>query len=253
MAVRYYNNRDEFYTAVKQLLGAPVINIEITSGQYDAVFEEAIEEFRLYGDGAGGSYEDYAFLTVTSGVSAYPATSANGLEGIIAVKEYTFPGGLGNVNQIFTSEHNLLTDQSGRFRLFNTEDQSFGLQLASYQAAMQYLELVKELLSKEYIVKWRQQDESIIVTPTPKDTTTGLLTLYRGETELNIMNNVLFKNLFKAKLKHLWGSNLGKYAVTMPGGGTVNYDRIIEEAIAEEEKALNEIKSQAFPTPFSIY
>jgi hypothetical protein len=249
---RRYATRSDLYEATALLLGAPVINIEISADQYSAVCDSCIDEFTLEASGDGGVYESYLFLTVTSGVSVY-STSAYDMS---SIKNLQFNNGLGQVNQLFTAQHNLLTDQSGKFRLFNNTvgNSSPGMELATYQGAMQYLELAKEMLSKDYWATLREQEQELTVYPTPKETMTGLLTYFKKETEVNIFNNILFRNLFKAAAKNMWGQNLGKYGdITMPGGGAVAASRIITEAQAEYTVALERIRAQAEPCPFSVY
>ena len=252
MAVLHYATRDDLYTATQKALGYPVINVEVDPDQYEVICDACIDEFCLEGNGAGGSYEDYAFLHLTSGTSAYSTSSIGDM---VAVKAFVTNSGFGQVNQLFTSQHNLLTDQTGKFRLFNNmAGGNSGLELASYQSAMQYLELVREMLSKEYIVSLREMEQMLIVTPTPKETTVGLLTFFRRESELSIINNILFRNLFKAAIKIRWGENLGKYTgFTMPGGGSPDAQRIITSGETDYKEALERIRTHAWPVEFSVY
>lgn len=254
MAIRRYESREDLYGAVQVLLGMPVNNVEVDIEQYEANFNSCFDQFVLEGYGDGGSYEAYSVVTIPAYTSAI-TTSALGLGEITAVKDFSVRSGLGNVNQLFTAEHNILTDQNGKFRLFNNDysGNTPGLELASYEGAMQYLKLTSQMLSKEYTASLREMEQELLIRPTPKTDITGLLTYVKRETELNIMNNVLFRDLFKAAIKRQLGENLGKYSISLPGSGSVNYDRIISDAKEEYKEALDRIKQQAFPPEFSIY
>ena len=65
-------------------------------------------------------------------------------------------------------------------------------------------------------------------------------------------NHILFRRLVVARAKKLWGLHLKKYALTLPGGGSINGSEIYSDGVAEEEKAFEAVQKEAAPAMFCV-
>jgi hypothetical protein len=90
------------------------------------------------------------------------------------------------------------------------------------------------------------------VWPTPNVNTTAMITIYKKEDAINLYNNSLLKKLARARVEILWGKILRKYSMTLPGGGNINADAIIQTAKEEEQAAIESIKFESDPAIFMV-
>jgi hypothetical protein len=104
-----------------------------------------------------------------------------------------------------------------------------------------------------YNTEYRRSNSTVIVTPTPTVSGALLLRVYKKEDTINLYNHILIKDLAVGLCKKLYGGmNLGKYNVTLPGGGTINYQFIYDQGKEETELALEAIRSEGNPMPFLV-
>jgi hypothetical protein len=238
---------------IKLMLGAPVINIEVTNAQLDQVIEDSVQQFHKYDYGTG-QYLDYFIFTTSAGQTYYnmyedPATSATWAT-VSNIVDLHISFGVNGINTLFSPTHILLMENGqannvlGGSKLF-TGNVTPGLEMTSYQIAMMYLTELKERLGKMYTVNWIPARGTLMITPTPRETVTGVLQLYRRETIENLYNDDLVKRLCLAKTKIVWGGILRKYSMTLPGGGTITGTEIREEGREEEREILELIRLES--------
>lgn len=250
MAIRRFNSRTDLYNAAKMMMGMPVINVQIAPAQFGIICDQAVAIFQRY-MGMEGSYLSYYITSASAGTSSMSTSGLN----IINVLEMNVGGGLQNINQLFSPEHILLTNGNGELNIFNNIGSTDGgsMVLANYQAYMQYIEMFRTLLSKEYQLTYRREAEVIEIAPTFKTDISFMFVAYTRESELNIINNEIFFELFVAMCTKLLGTILSRYTVTMPGGGTVNGDAILQRGMEEEKLALEKLRLESPPPDFFIY
>lgn len=232
---------------IKRQLGYPVICVEIANEQLDDIICDAIKDMHRYLIGEA-SYKTYMAFQLSAGVSAY-SISAD----LEAVVDFDSIQGFNGVNQLFTVEHNILYNDLVGGRLLGTgPDASTGGVLGNWNTQMMYLEEVRNEFSTLYNVQYSPLSKTLIVTPTPKEDLAGLLEVFKREDSTLLFNHILFRRLVVARAKKLWGLHLKKYALTLPGGGTINGSEIYSDGVTDEEKAFEDIKKEAAPAMFFV-
>ena len=238
-------------TYIASVLGSPVIQIEIAPEQYNRIIEDAIQLFQKYHTGEGNYYDCLAF-TISADVSAYSTEGMN----LASVVDFDLSTGENGINTLFSSEHQLLyndwvvqggypggTGRGGRFS---------GMVLAGYEIAMQHLNDIRDTFSVLYRTQYSEAREQLLIYPTPQTAGTGLLQVFKKETAANLYNNDLVKRLAVAESKIQWGTNLDKYSMTLPSGGTINGANILARGIEEKDKVMEDIQAESEPLPFYI-
>lgn len=238
---------------IKTTLGHPVINVEIADTQLDQLIEDSIDDFNRtnYGE---GSYLDYTLFTLSAGVTEYDLSGNN----IMDVFDFGVSMGADGINTMFTPTHILLHEQwvgqggyPGAWGSWGPFSDN-GMVLGNYQISMMYLETINEMFGKMYQVNYLPNREVLRVYPTPTEQVTGALALYRKEQAMYLYNHPLIKRLTVGRARIRWGWHLGKYAVTLPDGMTINADAMIAQGKEEEQAALEEIRLTSEPVDFYI-
>jgi len=239
-------------TYIMSCLGNPVIQIEISSEQYTRIIEDTIQTFQKYHTG-DGNYLDYIAFTVTAGVSAYSTVGLN-LESTV---DFDLSVGTDGINTLFSPTHQLLyqdwvTMGNSPGSIGGCTSQFTGMVLTSYEIAMQKLNDIRDTFGTMYQSQYSDAREEILIYPTPQTAGTGLLTVYRKETAANLYNNDLVKRLAVAEARIQWGSNLSKYQMSLPHGGGMNGDAILQKGETDKEKVMEDIKGESEFFPFYI-
>lgn len=117
---------------------------------------------------------------------------------------------------------------------------------------LQYLEEIKNIFSKRYTVDYISSRNEIRIIPPPQQSQTAMINVWKKEDSEKLYNHPLLKKLVLAKAKKLLGWHLTKYAMTLPGGGTINGQILIDQGKEEEEKILDEMRMQSEPPMFEI-
>jgi hypothetical protein len=241
------------------MLGAPTINVEVTNSQLDQIIEDSVQLMQKWNSG-DGNYLDYIVFTTSAGVSVYdfandPALSATYVD-VLNVVDLNLSFGIDGINTLFSPSHILLQENGSANSLLGsrivTGNYQPGLELTSYQTAMMYLQDIQMLLGKNYQVNWIPNSMKLVVTPTPMEVMSGLLRVYKKETAENLYNDELVKNICLAKTKILWGGALRKYAIQMPGGGTVLGSELVQEGKDELDYYRTEIRLESEPIDIFI-
>lgn len=253
MAIKRLTSRDDVKQYIYMKLGAPVINIEVTDDQMELAVEDSLLDFWKY-NAEEGSYMHHFAFTVSAGVSEYCLSGMN----IQDAYDIEYSGWLGGINTLFSPANMLLYNSwvvqgnypggpgGGPPTPYPTAfKENSGLVMAEYNNAMSYLKTLEKQIGPSYTVHWRPQAEVLEVIPTPKVTATTMLKLYVREAENNVFNNPLFRKLVVARAGVAWGDNLSKYTGTMPDGLTVRGPEILQRYMEEEQKCIDNIRSES--------
>jgi hypothetical protein len=241
-----------FKTYIMSVLGNPVIQIEVSDDQYDRIIDDTVQVFQDLHTGEG-NFQDFLGFTISAGVSAYSTVGWD----LASTLDLSLSVGTDGINTLFSPTHQLLYRDwvtlggypggpggyGGRYS---------GMVLAGYEVAMQYLNDINDTFSIMYHTQFSDARQEILIYPTPAETGTGLLTVYKKETAANLYNNRLVKRLAVAEAKIQWGTNLDKYAMTLPHGGTINGANILQRGIEEKERVMEDIQAESEPLPFYI-
>jgi len=237
-------NEAEFISYVKRMLGNPVINVEVADINISDCIYDGIQEFQRYNYGEG-SVRDILSINLKNGVSAYNLSGYD----IDSVLDIQLSNGVYNINQLFSPTHMLLYNQ------FQSGNMTGGTNggaanmggsnvLANYQIQMMYLSEIQEMFQRRYVCEFNEGSQTLKVRPTPNQDDVGILMVFRKESAINLYNHPLVKKLVIAKVKKIWGRNLGKTTINLPGGGTISGNEIKQEGIDEEKDMLDEIRLQ---------
>lgn len=237
---------------VKRSLGAPINCIEMDNSQIDQVIADAIDMFTRYMYGEG-LFEDYFGFTISAGTSAYNLSAYfdDTIEDTINLDMYQgfryIDSAFGNIDA-FGGKY----PSTSTFNDYYNRGMSEGMLIAGTDISLMYGEEWRNQFMTSYRVDFRQGSREMIVVPTPSTDGVGLLTVFRKEKAEFLFNHIIVKKLSTAFAMKLWGGlNLGKYNVTLPGGGTINFDNIYQMGVREEEYWLDRLMSEGEPVdPF---
>jgi len=256
-------NLAEFTDYVKLMLGMPVVNVEIADTQIAQCVSDAIDEFTRYSYGEG-LYQDFIMVDLSAGVSAYPVSSA--VSDAIDISLSFGDRGIGDINTLFSPSHLLLYNDwiAGGYPGGNYGSQGAGfggqgqaglggsMMLSNFMVTLTYLEEIKNLFSKKYVVDYISTRNEIRITPTPQQSQRAMINVWKREDAANLYNHILVKKLALAKCRYLLGWHLYKYEMTLPGGGRLNGQRMMDDGAAQEEKILDDIRMQTEPPGFEV-
>jgi len=177
---------------------------------------------------------------------------SNGITGI--VKLFNF-GGASTAN---TKDGNLF-DLQYQFRqndLYNL----MGADMIYYSMVQSHLQTLEELLISDRQIRWnRKTDRLYIDTDWDKTFNPGdwvaaeAYAILDPEEYTEVYDDMFLKKYTTALIKRQWGENMKKFGgIQMPGGVTLNGDKIFEEAITEINAIEDEMQSR-YELPPSFY
>lgn len=245
-------NITEMREYVLTALGQPVLCIEMTTAQINQAIYDSLQEFwrYLYGEAV---FEDYLAFAITAGTSAY--TLADDIQEV-----YDFTSIDGNLNTgglLWNPTYTLVSDDfyglggvgagsGGAFGAY-AENYGQGLTLAGITTQLMYLDEINMTFGTKYRVIYREPEKKLVLIPTAKVSGTGLIKVWRKESCENIFNHILFKRLVVANTGLQWARHLKKYALQLPGGGTISGEILWQDFTNMRMEALDNIKSESTP------
>ncbi len=237
----------------KKMLGYPVVNVEVSEDQFEQIIDDSIQDFQRYTYGEA-IYRDLKTIQLSAGTSAYQLDNS-----IDSVLEITQPYGRNGINDLFTPQHTLLYNDwvngnypGGSGGANGPAGLGGAMTMANFDTSMIYLKEISDHFQRRYVCDFNPNSYILRIFPTPNTNTVAMLTLYKKEAAINLYNHPLFKKLILARSKKMWGSNIGKNIITLPGGGTTNGDAIYSRGETEEEKAIENMKLETEPPIFLV-
>ena len=231
----------------KMMLGAPIVNVEMHDEQIKQCVIDAVQLFQRYNMGEG-VYEESIVFQLKAGQRSYPMP-ANIAEIVRYHASYN-----GDVNQLFTAEHQILMETGILPSIVKqTGGNSTGMDLAGYDIATKYLELYKDFFNKPYTVDFHSMRGELVVDPTPNVDVVGVLIVWKREALANCVNHPDVKKLIVAKCKQLWGTIRGKYSIQLPGGGTIEGDSLKSEGKDEEREIIERMDDESEGNALGFY
>ena len=231
----------------RMMLGEPVVNVEMTDDQIKQCIFDAVQIFQRYNMGEG-VYEEAMVFTAKAGQRVYPIPDN--------VHEITrfFASYNGDVNQLFTAEHQILMETGILPSLTNQmAGQSTGMDLTGYDIATKYLSLYQHFFNKTYAVDYHHLRRELVIDPTPTTDVVGILMVWKKEAIANCVDHPDVKKLIIAKCKQLWGSIRGKYSIQLPGGGTIEGDALKSEGKEEEQACIERMDDESEGNALGFY
>lgn len=238
---------------VKIKLGSPVVNVELDDSNIIQEIEDSVQIFQRYTYGEA-VFRDVIQLQLSAGVSAYQLTSA-----IDSIIDISFQDNK-DINTLFTVEHNLLYAQFMQGTMGGamgggvaaTSNLGGAYSMSNYTTNMMYLKTISDNFERLYYAQFSPNSYQMRVWPTPVESNIAILTVWKREDAVNLFNNILLKKLVVAKCSILWGTILGKYAMTLPGGGNINYQIFIDKGTKEQDEVLEAMRLETDPPLFFV-
>lgn len=221
---------------LKRTLGSPVICVEVTDDQYDDIIYDSVQTLYRY------LYEEttdrtYMAFPVTSGTSAYTLDDT-----ILDVVDFNMMNWFDDINVLHSPTHMLLYNDWVEKGNYPGGPGGGGASLVSYDFAMTYFKEVQNQFSPAYTADYNNLTNKLSITPTPKQNGMGLLQVFKKVDAANIYNHPIMKALCEGKARFRWGSNIGKYSVQMPGGGTMNGSEIKSDGKTQIDETMALLK-----------
>lgn len=232
---------------VRLMLGEPIINVELTNEQIMQCILDSVQIFQRYNLGEG-VYEDAIIFNLKAGQRVYPMP-----DNIAEITRY-FSSYNGDINQVFTADHQLLME-TGILPSLTSQlrGQSVGMELAGYDIATKYLELYRHYFNKPYSVNYHSLRRELVVEPTPTRDVVGILMVWKKEALANCVDHPDVKKLMVAKCKQLWGGIRGKYSIQLPGGGTIEGEALKSEGKEEEREIIERMDDESEGNALGFY
>jgi len=204
-------------------LGSPVINVELHPDQIDAAINDATQLFvESHYDGTDLSY--IAF-TVTLGQNVYQLS-----DNVFQVTKV-----LSNQNNVFIFDEPLLL--APNYGNSITPDVT-SLNVTNVEALRLIFKTAEKTYNMDVLFEFNSTTKQLILQASPRSAGQYICEVYQSETDLTkYYGNIWLRKYATALAKRTWGNNLGKYTGTnLPGGVSVDYNRILSEAQMEVDK-----------------
>lgn len=237
-------SRKELIEYVKQMLGAPLVNIEVTDAQIGECIDQTVQKFTDF------SYDGYlqdTILCQINGKGEYPMPEA--ITNVIKVSK----GGSSNLTNFYQNYGpNCVPDIWSNY--FFSKNLT-----GSIVSAICQISAIQSTLEKYY-----GDDINFVFNPSKK--VLQVLDEYVGPTIIHyyyeyipneehdlIYNHQWVKEYAVAKTKFLWGSIVGKYSAQLVGGAQINYSDIKSEAQQDIERLNEELLTRwSDPLPIDV-
>lgn len=231
--------RSELKRYILTSLGSPVINVEVESSQLDNCISDTMQLFlENHYDGSDHTY--LALTTTTATLQVY--TLPNTVQEVLKVLN------IRNNVTIF-DEPLLLAPVYGMGVTSNLSAVSY----ANVETIRHFQKTAENIYNNEILFDFNSTTKKLFFQTPLKEVGLYFLEVYQSETEDNFnlyYDNRWVKQYAIAVAKKQWGNNLGKISgAQLPGGMTINYDRIITEAQTEIDKLTEQLRSMYSYSP----
>lgn len=115
----------------------------------------------------------------------------------------------------------------------------------NYNASMMQLEEIKNEFSPQFQCSWNALEHELTIVPSPRFPTKGLIKVFKRQKTAALFNSILFRKLVVAEAGIVWTRALGKYNITLSGGGTLNTDSLRAEFITERDVLYDRIRAES--------
>lgn len=240
------NSRTSLIQYCLRRLGDPVTEINIDDAQIDDCVDDAFQQYQEFNyDATERVYVKYT-LTAEDLVNRY----INIDDSIIGVRK-VFPlsssgfgaGGIFSATYqfILNDMHNLISGS-----------------LIDFNMSMRHLALMDQMFSKAPFVDFNRHQNRLSLNMTWNEAREGHIVLIEcfkildPDTFTKVYNDIWLKQYLTSLIKRQWATNLKKYgSITLPGGVTLDGQKLYDEAIGEIE-ALREEARSTYQLPASF-
>ena len=248
--------RENFKAYCLRRLGAPVIEINIDDAQVEDRIDDAIQYWQDYHfDGLQKFYYikhitqtdiDQKYISLTD----VKDSSNNSLEIIGITRVFPITDSQITVN-MFDLRYQLRLHE-----LYDFTSASY----VNYTMTQQHLRSLEQMFSGEVPIRFQRHMQRLYIDwgwSYPNTTNTVVVAECYGsinpDVYTRVWNDRWMKEYATALIKRTWGNNLKKFSgLMLPGGVTMNGDKIYEEAVAEIEKLEGEMQNE-YGAPLEMF
>ena len=233
------SSRQELLDYCLRKLGYPVLEINVDEDQLNDRLDDALQYFQeRHFDSIERVFLKHKLLSnelyVIRNQPAYTTgTATSGITSAILEQPQNFiplPDSVVGVNMVFKTD---ATTISGgmfniKYQMFLNDLYYYGaLDLLNYAMTKQYLEDISRIMTPDVQLRFNKKQHRLYL-----DIDWAMIAVY---------NDYWLKKYLTASIKRQWGQNLTKFnGVQLPGGITLNGDKIYADA----EKELEEVERQ---------
>jgi hypothetical protein len=248
--------RDNFKAYCLRRLGAPVIEINIDDAQVEDRIDDAIQYWQDYH--FDGLQKFYYIKRITQteinqkyiNLTDVRDSSNNSLEIIGITRVFPITDSQVTVN-MFDLRYQLRLHE-----LYDFTSASY----VNYTMTQQHLRSLEQMFSGEVPIRFQRHMQRLYCDwgwSYPNTTNTVVIAECYGsinpDVYTRVWNDRWMKEYTTALIKRTWGNNLKKFSgLMLPGGVTMNGDKIYEEAVAEIEKLEGEMQTE-YGAPLEMF
>lgn len=259
--------RTELQEYCKRQLGEPVLQINVAQEQIDDLTDDALQKFAEWtynGTEKMLLKHEITAADVTRFKSQNQTTTISGSDWVERDNYIPIPEHVYGINRIFG-----IKSSGIRGNLFGIEYQIFlndlyhfgAVDILNYYMTKSYLETLDFVLNNGTFIQYRfnQRQDRLYLDTAAEDIKEGEFLIIECERALDpttytqIYNDPFMKKYLTALIKRQWGQNLTKYNnVQLPGGITLNGEKIYTEAMSDLEKIESQILSTYALPPLDL-
>lgn len=237
------STRDQFKDYVLRQLGHPVVDVNVDDDQVEDRIDDALQYYWDYHfDGTEHVLLPHA-LTSTDITNKY-VTVPDTIIGVVGIFDV---GDAVQTNNLFNIRYQIHLND-----LFDFSSATF----TPYVNAMRHIETLEEIFVGKKLIRFNRHTNRVYIDMDWEMLDAGRYIIIEGYRILDpdkyseIWNDRWLKKYATALVKKNWGTNLKKFeGVQMPGGITLNGQKIYDEAVEEIEKMESEmLHSYSLPT-----
>lgn len=230
-------------------LGSPVICIELSEDQMNAVILDCVRWVQKYYLDIG-SIDDYMAFQLVPGMTHYKI--CDDLESIV---DFELGGMLGNLNDLFVSNSLALGNVANTYTYSGTcwgTRAGYGDILGNWNSSLIWLKELKLTFGESYRVKYNKLEKELVIYPTPTAPVTGLMRVFKKQKTTKIFNDPLFREMVITKCGMIWSNALRKFNISLTGGGTLNADSMYSSFKERYDAAVERIDQESTFCEFYI-
>jgi len=223
-------------------LGEPVIEVNVDRDQIEDCIDDAIQIFQDYHTSATKKIYLKHQITATDVTNEY-IPIADDVHNVVRVLPWN-SSSIGGGASFMSVKYQMALSDIANLATFKGN-------LAYYEHMGQYLSTLDMILTGQPIVEFSRYEGRMYIFGEWWDTELKagdyiVLEAYQTidpETNTGIYNNKFIKNYVTATIKERWGTNMSKFeGVQLPGGVTISGERLLQEAQAEKEKLIEDLR-----------
>jgi hypothetical protein len=234
-------NRADFKSYCLRKLGAPVIKINVSDTQVDDRVDEALKFWWDYAiDGSEKIY--YKYQVQQADITNQYITLPENIIGAVRIFD------VGVISSAIANPFNL-NYQIALNDLYTLASSS----MIPYYAMMVQLEFIEQMLIGQKPIRFNRLNNILYVDMNWGNLSVGNYLLVEAHqvidpnTYVEAFGDRLLQNYCTALIKQNWANNIGKMDAVMQGDVKINYQKIMDEAVADIEKYEQIIMDQNIP------